>query len=56
MNLHRFRAPGTVTNYEMAGLRAEGVHRNRTWRYVWASVSESMHVRSLEEWQEHEDV
>lgn len=49
----RFLNPGRLTNYEMGGLRAEGVWRRQTrWSYMWASVSHPWHPISQEHWQQ----
>lgn len=50
MNHHTYRAPGTVSNYEMETLRVEGWWRDCRWIYLWGSLSERCHPRSLEEW------
>lgn len=47
----RFTAHGRVTNYELQELRMLPSWRGIRWSHVWASVSQRLHPRSLEEWQ-----
>ena len=49
MNSHRFRERGTITNYEMAPLRAEPPPRRTRWMFMWGSLSDGAHPRALEE-------
>lgn len=44
-------AKGRITNYEIGGLREEGAWRGIRWQNLWASLSDSTHPKSLEEWQ-----
>ncbi len=46
----RLRNSGRITNYEMNGLRKEMVWRGVRWAYLWESLSDAQHPRSLEEW------
>ena len=50
MNTHRFSNPGTVTQYEISGMKSDDAPRRIRWQYAWCSVSERQHVRSMEEW------
>ena len=45
----RFQAPGTITNYQLAGVRGCGVWRGVRWLHVWASLSNEFHPRSESE-------
>ena len=47
----RLKSTGPITNYEMSGLREEGVWRGIRWQNLWASLSDPIHPKSKEEWQ-----
>jgi hypothetical protein len=50
MNGHRFTQRGTITNYEIAPLRTEIPPRRTRWMFLWVSLSDACHPRSLEDW------
>lgn len=50
MNRHRFKAVGTITNYEIAPLREDPPPPRTRWMFIWGSLSERFHPRSQEEW------
>ena len=47
----RLKSTGPITNYEISGLREEGVSRVIRWQNLWASLSDPIHPKSKEEWQ-----
>ena len=47
----RFKSTGPITNFEIGGLRKEGVWRGIRWQHLWASLSDTIHPKSKEEWQ-----
>lgn len=55
MNCARFTNAGRVTNYEMTELREQNVWRNTCWKHVWASLADTFHPRSREEWGQHQE-
>ena len=50
----RFTAPGRASNWEMAGLREQGVWRNTRWTYPWRSLADPFHPKSLQEWTDNQ--
>jgi len=46
----RLRNRGRITNYELDGLRKDMVWRGVRWAYMWESLSDAKHPRSLVEW------
>lgn len=55
MNGHRFTQRGTITNYEMTPLRAEILPRRTRWMFLWGTLSETFHPRSLQEWRRYQE-
>lgn len=49
----RFTAPGRISNYEISGLRKDGIWRGVRWQNLWSSLSDTIHPASLDEWRKH---